>query len=76
MRPVVDAFDLAESDREESGRMNLYSVGESGGKPKQLTTFADFDIKFPSAGDKAIVFEQGGWIWRFDVESEKAEKVV
>ena len=31
---------------------------------RQLTTFTDFDIKFPSLGDKAIVFENGGWIYR------------
>ena len=38
-------------------------------------TFTDFDIKFPSLGDKAIVFENGGWIYRFDLATEKAEKV-
>ena len=30
------------SDREESGRMNLYSVSEKGGKATKHTSFADF----------------------------------
>ncbi len=42
---------------------------------RQLTQFTEFDIKFPSLGDKAIVFENGGWIYRFDLAGEKADKV-
>jgi tricorn protease len=63
------------SDRDAHKRMNLY-VQQVGGKTaRQLTLFADFDIKFPSLGDKAVVFENGGWIYRFDLDTEKAEKV-
>ncbi len=43
--------------------------------PGALTHFKDFDVKFPSLGDKAIVFENGGWIYRFDLDTQKAEKV-
>ena len=60
---------------ERAGRMNLFVVPAEGGKSRQLTFFKDFDIKFPSLGDRAIVFEQAGWIWRFDLQSEKLEKV-
>jgi tricorn protease len=63
------------SDRGPVGRMNLYVTDEKGSKARALTQFKDFDIKFPSLGDKAIVFEYGGWIYRFDLESEKIEKV-
>src|SRR5207245_1320742 len=37
--------------------------------------FKDFDVKFPSLGDRAIVFENGGWIYRLDLGTEKCEKV-
>ncbi len=40
-----------------------------------MTKFTDFDIKFPSLGDNAIVFENGGWIYRFDLATEKYDKV-
>ena len=63
------------SDRDAHKRMNLYmqTVGEK--TAKQLTQFADFDVKFPSLGDRAVVFENGGWIYRLDLATEKAEKV-
>src|SRR3712207_7829585 len=38
-------------------------------------SFQDFDVKFPSRSAKAIVFEQGGWIWRLDLETDKAERL-
>jgi tricorn protease len=61
------------SDRGKDGRMNLYTVAASGlGATRALTHFKDFDIKFPSLGDTAIVFENGGWIWRFDLATQKA----
>jgi tricorn protease len=63
------------SDREESGRMNLYAYDLRSKKTKKLTAFTEFDIKFPSLGDNDIVFENGGYIYRFDLKSEKAEKV-
>src|SRR5947207_5235546 len=55
------------SDRD--GRMNLFSIDLTGKNAKQLTTFKDFDIKFPSISKDAIVFEQAGHIWRFDLAS-------
>jgi tricorn protease len=58
------------SDRD--GRMNLFSIGVTTKDTKQLTTFKDFDIKFPSIGKNSIVFEQAGYIWRYDLGSGKA----
>ncbi|TAK60715.1 MAG: protease [Bacteroidetes bacterium] len=63
------------SDRGEAKRLNLYSYDVGSKETKQLTTFTEFDIKFPSLGDKAIVFENGGFIYTFDIATEKAEKV-
>jgi len=63
------------SDRDDNKRMNLYVYDLAEKKTRQLTKFAEFDIKFPSLGDGAIVFEYGGWIYRFDLATEKAEKV-
>ncbi len=63
------------SDRDENKRFNLYSCDPSGRQTRKLTDFADFDIKFPSLGGDAIVFENGGYIYRFDLKKQKAEKV-
>lgn len=61
------------SDRD--SRMNLFVYDLDTKETKKLTDFKDFDIKFPSLGDKAIVFENGGFIYKLDLASEKAEKV-
>jgi tricorn protease len=58
------------SDRD--GRMNLFVVDLGSKETKQLTTFKDFDIKFPSIGKESIVFEQAGYIWRYDLKSGQA----
>ena len=63
------------SDRDKNKRINLYVYEFDGQKTRRLTDFAEFDIKFPSLGDNAIVFENGGWIYRFDLEEEKCTRV-
>jgi tricorn protease len=63
------------SDRDENKRFNLYGYDTGTKQTKKLTSFVDFDIKFPSLGDDAIVFENGGYIYRFDLKSQKSEKV-
>jgi tricorn protease len=61
------------SDRD--GRMNLFSTDLSGKDTKQLTNFKDYDIKFPSIGKDAVVFEQAGYIWRYDLASGQSAVV-
>jgi tricorn protease len=80
--PAVDNFPMWHgdkvyflSDRDENLRFNLYVVDAAGGKARQLTHFKDYDVKFPSLGDTAIVFENAGYVYRFDLATEKAEKV-
>lgn len=61
------------SDRD--GRMNLFVHDPAGPATRQLTHFRDFDIKFPTLGPGAIVFEEAGYIWRFDLQSERARVI-
>jgi len=63
------------SDRDPSKRMNLYVLNLATKAVKQVTNFADFDVKFPSLGDKAIAFEQAGFIWKLDLETDKYAKI-
>jgi tricorn protease len=63
------------SDRDELKRMNLYVYDLATRATRKLTEFTDFDIKFPSVGPKHIVFENGGYIYTFDLASEKASRV-
>ncbi len=63
------------SDRDENKRMNLYVYDLKTKNTKKLTDYSDFDIKFPSLGKKAIVYENGGYIYKFNLETEKIQKV-
>jgi len=63
------------SDRDENKRMNLYVYDLNTKKTRKLTNFTKFDIKFPSLGKNAIVFECGGYIYRFDLSTEEYQKV-
>jgi tricorn protease len=63
------------SDRDENKRFNLYSYDTGTRRTQKFTSFTEFDIKFPSLGNDAIVFENGGYIYRLDLKSEKAEKI-
>jgi tricorn protease len=63
------------SDRDENKRMNLYSYDLKMKQTSRLTQFADFDIKFPSLGPEDIVFENGGYLYRYDLNTAKTEKI-
>ena len=61
------------SDRDMT--MNLFSVDPASGKVTKVTDHSDYDVKFPSTDGKTIVYEQGGWIWRYDPSARKSTKV-
>jgi len=61
------------SDRTKT--LNLFSYDLESKETKQLTSFTEFDIKFPSLEDKAIVFENGGYLYTFSLADEKLTKV-
>ncbi len=61
------------SDRDMT--MNLFCYNVKSGKTDKVTNFDDFDVKFPSTDGKTIVFENGGWIYRFDPKTRSCAKV-
>lgn len=62
------------SDRDRT--MNLFSYDLMTKTEKKVTTFTDYDIKFPSMGkDGKIVFEQAGYIHMFDPATGKSAKI-
>ncbi|MFO8053768.1 MAG: PDZ domain-containing protein [Bacteroidales bacterium] len=61
------------SDRDRT--MNLYAYDLDTEELRKLTTFTDYDIKFPALGEESIVFENGGYIYRFDIASETYDRL-
>ena len=64
-----------DSDRGPEHRLNLYSYNLSSHEIKQLTHFTDFDVNWPSLGSDAIVFENGGYLYLFDLSTQQAHKL-
>ncbi len=61
------------SDRDRT--MNLFVYNITTKQTRKLTNYTEFDIKFPSLGQNAIVYENGGYIYFFDLATETASKV-
>jgi len=64
-----------DSDRGPEHRLNLFSYSLSTHEIKQLTHFTDFDVNWPSLGPDAIVFENGGYLYLFDLNTQKERKL-
>ncbi len=62
------------SDRDRT--MNLYVYNLDTKETRKVTDFTNFDIKFPSAGGNQIVFENGGYIYKFDTRTKKYDKII
>ncbi|HUX10948.1 MAG TPA: DPP IV N-terminal domain-containing protein, partial [Terriglobia bacterium] len=63
------------SDRGPDKRLNLYSYDLGDKKITQLTHYTDFDVMWPSLGPDAIIFENGGYLYTFDLKTNKARKM-
>jgi len=64
-----------DSDQGPERRMNLFAYSTKTKQIRQLTHFKEFDVNWPSLGPDSIVFENGGYLYLFDLASEKATKV-
>jgi len=55
--------------------MNLFRYNTEERITEKITEFDRYDIKFPSASQQHVVFENGGYIYTYDVRSEQLNKV-
>jgi len=60
------------SDR--TGTLNLYCYEIETGETRQVTTFTDYDVRWPSLGPDGIAFENAGFVYVMDLPSETIEK--
>ena len=56
------------SDRSD-GTLNLHRYDVATGEISPLTAYTDFDVKYPSEGPGAIVYQYGERLWIFDLEA-------
>jgi len=63
------------SDRGAEHHLNLYGYDINDKQVEQLTHFTDFDVMWPSLGPDAIIFENGGYLYTFDLQSKQSKKL-
>ena len=62
------------SDRDRT--MNLFVYDTRSKQSRKVTDFTEYDCKFPAhSADGFVVFENGGYIYKYDVKKGAAEKV-
>jgi tricorn protease len=63
------------SDRPDGARLNLWSYDLKTKQTKKVTNHTDFDVLWPSGDRTQVVYENGGYIYRFDSASGKDERI-
>ncbi len=66
-----EIFFLSDRDR----TMNLFVYNTKSGETQKVTSFTEYDVKFPSVGGDWIVFENGGFIYKMNVHDKQPVKV-
>lgn len=61
------------SDRD--GVMNLYRYDLANKRVAKLTSYTEYDIKWPSLGPDAIAYENGGLLYSYDLQKGKASQI-
>ncbi len=56
-------------------KFNLYSYDLQTKEVKQITKFKDYDVLWPSGENGQVVFENGGFLYKIDLETGATEKV-
>lgn len=61
------------SDRD--GVMNLYRYDLASKRTERLTRYSEWDVKNPSLGPDAIVYENGGWLYTLDLSDHSIRQI-
>jgi len=78
--PAQDIFPMYYEDKvfflsDRQRTMNLFVVDIKTKQPQQLSQFTEFDCKFPSMDGHTIVFENGGYLYQYDVTTNQQKKI-
>ena len=78
--PAQDIFPMWYKDKiffisDRDWTMNLFVYDLKTGKTTKLTNFDKYDIKFPSIGQNRIVFENGGYLYYYDIPTGQLKQI-
>jgi tricorn protease len=60
---------------DQTGTLNLYSYDLNSKQTNEVTNFEYYDVLWPSSGEENIVYENGGYIYKYNIVSNKNEIV-
>ena len=63
------------SDRDEKKKLNIWAYDLKTEQVRQVTAFTEYDVKWPSLGPDAIVFENGGKLHVLSLQAETAQAI-
>ncbi len=61
------------SDRDRT--MNLFVYDLTSKQTQKLTTYTEYDIKFPSLGNESIIYENGGFLYNYKISDGSITKI-
>ncbi len=61
------------SDRDRT--MNMFVYDTKTRETKKVTDYKEYDIKFPSLGDHSIVYENGGYLYNYELATGEITKI-
>ena len=61
------------SDRDRTMNIFVYDIPTA--QVRKVTNYTEYDVKFPSLGSDAIVYENGGYIYLLDLKTGSSSKV-
>ncbi len=78
--PAQDIFPMWRGERiyfcsDRDRTMNLFVIDLKTKETRKLTNYTNYDVKFPSMGDAAIIYENGGYLYTFDLVTEQSSKI-
>ncbi len=78
--PAQDVFPMYYKDKvyfvsDRDRTANLFAYDTQTKQTEKVTNFTDYDVKFPSMGGDAIVFENGGYIYLHDLLTGQTERL-
>ncbi|GAA4803240.1 S41 family peptidase [Olivibacter ginsenosidimutans] len=78
--PAQDIFPMYYEDKvfffsDRQRTMNLFVVDTKTKQTQQLTHFTEFDCKFPSIDGHIIVFENGGYLYQYNITTNQQKKI-
>lgn len=55
--------------------MNLFAYDTRSKQTRKITNHSDYDVSWPSGSGDELVYEAGGYVYKLDTKSDKAERV-